>query len=142
MGSQTSSVVLCMQNRTRLDLGPELLVSKLEIWSQTSSVDLCIRQNSVLSTRITSLYGSQTSSVDLCTQNSVLRTKIKSLWVPDLICGFVHAKQRDFSTRITSLYGSQTSSVDLCTQNSVLSTRKTSLYGSSPHLWICAKQRL
>ena len=64
-------------------------------------------QNSVLSTRITNLYGSQTSSVDFSTHNSVLSTT-------------------------TRLYEFQFSSVDLCTQNSVLSTRITSLYGSQP----------
>ena len=76
----------------------------------------------------------------------------KSLWVPDIICRFVHAKQRDlhqndksiwvpalicgfcmqnsdFWTRITSLYVSQTSPVVLCLQNKVICTRMTSLYG-------------
>ena len=71
--------------------------------------------------------------------------KLQALWVPELTCGFVHAKQRaehqnyksqrepahmccfciqkwDFRTRITSLYGSKTSSVDLCKQNCFLST--------------------
>ena len=72
-------------------------------------------QNSMLSTKITSLYGNQTSPVVLCMQNSVLRFKINlsqlssvvfacktgtlgpELQVsmePDLTCGFVHAKQR------------------------------------------------
>ena len=62
-------------------------------------------QNSVLTTRIASLYLSQTSSVDLCMQNSVL------------------------TTRIASLYVSQTASVDLCKQNSFINTKITSLYG-------------
>ena len=107
-------------------LASELLVSG----SQTSPVDLCNR-NGVLTTRIASLYLSQTSSVHFCEQNSL---PYKSLWVPDLTCGFVKAKQRpwhqnnkspwvpaitcgfcvqnrDFRTRIASLYGSQTSPV-------------------------------
>ena len=120
-------------------LPPELIVS---IGPRSPSMDLC-KQNKVLSTKITSLYRSQTSPVDLCTQN------------------------RDFRTRITSLYGSQTLPVVLCIQNSVLTIRIASLYGSqlssvvfackttklgpelqvsmspSPHLWFLhAKQRL
>ena len=49
-----------------------------------SSVDLCM-QNSVLTTRIASLYVSQTSPVDLCKQNSFLSTKITSLYGSVLI---------------------------------------------------------
>ena len=63
-------------------------------------------QNSMLTTRIASLYVSQTASVDLCMQNSVLTTSIASLDV------------------------SQTTSVDLCKQNSFINTKITSLYGS------------
>ena len=72
-GSQTSPVVLCMQNsviRTR--------ITSLH-WSQTSPVVLC-RQNSVISARITSLYGSQTSPVVLCMQNKVISMRIVSLY--------------------------------------------------------------
>ena len=65
-------------------------------------------KNSVISTRISSLYGSQPSSVVLCIHNS------------------------DIMTRINSLYGSQTSPVVLGMQNSVISTRNTSLYESQP----------
>ena len=65
-------------------------------------------QNSVISARITSLYGSQPSSVVLCIQKS------------------------DFRTRIACLYRSQTSPVILCMQNSVPCIRITSLYGSQP----------
>ena len=63
-------------------------------------------QSSVIRTRITSLFGSQTSPVVLCMQYSV-------------IC-----------TRMTCLYGSQTSPVVLCTQYSVICTGFTSLYWS------------
>ena len=51
----------------------------------------------------------------------------KSVRVPALICGFVHAKQR-LKTRITSLCWSKTSPVGLCMQNSVLTTIIASLY--------------
>ena len=73
-------------------------------------------QNSDFRTRITSLYGSQTSPMVFCIQNGDFSTRIaspywsqpssevfackiatfqnyKSLWVPDLSNGFLHAKQ-------------------------------------------------
>ena len=67
-----------------------------------------VHANSVISTRITNLYGFQPSSVVLCIQNSDLRTKI------------------------TCVYGSHTSPVIFCLQNSVPSTRNNSLYSSQP----------
>ena len=73
------------------------------LWVPTSPVVLCI-QNSVICTRMTSLYWFQPLSVVLCMQNS------------------------DFRTRLTSLCGSQTSCVVLTTHNSVLSTRIKRLY--------------
>ena len=74
---------------------------------QTSPVVLCM-QNSMISTRITSLYGFQPSSVVLCIQNS------------------------DLMTTIAPVYGSQTSPVIFYIQNRVPSIRITSLYGSQP----------
>ena len=63
--------------------------------SQPSSVVLCIHNSDIL-TRINSLYGSQTSPVVLYMQNSVISTRItKYPWVPDLTCRFVYAKQRN-----------------------------------------------
>ena len=79
----------------------------------------------------------------------------KTLLVPALTCGFVHAKQRllglnykslrvkditcrfcmqnsAFWTRVTSLYGSHAWPVVLCMYNSGLNIRITSLYGSQP----------
>ena len=110
-------------------------------------------QNSVISTWNTSLYGSQPSSVVFACKTATFNLEYKSLWVPDLTCRFVYAKQRDLHknkmtirvpaltcgfvhakqrlwNRITNLYGSQTSPVDLCRQYSVISTRNTCLYGS------------
>ena len=78
----------------------------------------CI-QNNAFSTRIASLYGSQPSSVVVALKTAPLAPELqvsmgpslhlyflhakqrildqnyKSLWVPDLSCRFVHAKQRD-----------------------------------------------
>ena len=76
-------------------------------------------QNSAFRTRIASLYGSQPSSVVFALETATLAPEFqvsmgrsphlwflhakqrlldqnyKSLWVPDLTCRFMHAKQRD-----------------------------------------------
>ena len=79
----------------------------------------CVHENSVIRTRISSLYVSQTASVVLSTHNCVLNTKIKRL------------------------YWFQLSPVVLCMQNSDFRTRITSLCGSKPNLWFLrAKQRI
>ena len=72
-GSQTSPIVLCMQNIvicTRMTS---------QYGFQTSSVVLS-KHNSVLSTRIKRLYWFQSSSVVLCMKNSAKRTRITSLF--------------------------------------------------------------
>ena len=124
-GSQPSSVVLCIQNSdcmTRItcsvlvptssmvfaskteNFGPELRVSM----GPRPQLSFCACKTGVITTRITSLYWSQTSPVVVCLQNG------------------------DFRTRLTSLYGSQTSPVILCKKNSMISTRNSSLHGSQP----------
>ena len=76
-------------------------------------------QKSEISTRITSLHGSQTSPAVLCIQNS------------------------DFSIRITSLYGSQPSSVVFACKMGTFGAELQVSIGPSPHLRILhAKQRL
>ena len=165
-GSQTSPVDLWMQNsvliiqndaflllpdltcrfvRSKQRLASELLVSMgprphLSVFacktacfstritslygSQTSPVVLCIHNSDIIAPELTSLYGSQTSPVVLCMQNSVIRSRITSLlWVPDFTCRFVHAKQRLLRSRNTSLYWSQTSPMVFCIQNCDFSTR-------------------
>ena len=122
--------------------------------SQTSPVIFCM-QNSVPSIRITSLYGSSPHLWFSHPKQRLLDLNSKSLSVPDIICRFVPAMQRDshqnylslwvpahicnfcmqnsdFCTRITTLYGSQTSPVLLCIQNSMICTRISSLYGIQP----------
>ena len=99
---------------------------------QTSPVVLCI-QNGVISTRITSLYGSQPSSVAFPCKIATFGTPYKSLWVPDLNCRFVLSNSV-ISTGITSLYGFQPSSVVLCNQNSDLKTKLHVSMGPRPHL--------
>ena len=133
-------------------------------------------QNSMISTWITCLYVSQLSSVVFACKTAHFGPELqvsmgprphlsfktptfgpayKSLWVPDITCPFVLAKQRDehlnylslcvpalicgfymhnsdFWTRNTSFYGYQTSPVVLYMQIIVISTRITSLYGFQP----------
>ena len=110
-------------------------------------------QNSMISTRITSLHGSQTSPVVSCMQNNVIRFRNTSFYGPQpssvvYACKtatlgpelqvsmgprphlFFFIQNSDFSIGITSLYGSHTAPVVLCMKNGVISTRKTSLQGS------------
>ena len=113
-------------------LGPILHVS---MGPRPHPVILRLR-NSMHSIRITSLYGSQTSSVILCMQYIVISTRLhESLWVPALICRFVHAKQRDFCTRITSLYGPRPHLWFYACKTAWLSIRITIVsMGPRPHL--------
>ena len=57
-------------------------------------------QNSVISTWFTSLYGSQPSSVVFACKTATFGPVYESLWVPDLTCRFVPAKQRDLHLNI------------------------------------------
>ena len=87
-------------------------------------------QNSVICTRMTSLYGFQPSSVFFFHAKQRLYDQTyKTVWGPDLIYGFC-IQNSDFWNRITNLYESQTSPVVLCGQYGVIRTRITCLYGS------------
>ena len=112
-------------------------------WSHTSPVISCI-QNIVISTRINSLYGSQPSSVVLCIQNSDIYNqnyksllvpsphlsfcafKIacfsnqnnKSVWVPALICDFVHVNTATLWPELQVCVGPRPHLWVLCMQNS------------------------
>ena len=86
--SQTKSVLLSTHNwvlSTRI---------KGLYWFQPSPVVLCM-QISDFSTWITSLYWSQPSSVVFACKTATFGPAYKSLWVPDLTCGFVHTKKLD-----------------------------------------------
>ena len=90
----------------QVSMGPSphlwFLHAKQDFWiwiinlygSQTSPMVLWM-QNSVISSRNTSLHGSQTSSEVFQEKQRLLDQNYKSLWVPDLTCRFVHAKQCD-----------------------------------------------
>ena len=64
------------------------------LWVPDITCSFCM-QNSVISIRITSLYGSQPSSMFFACKQRLLEQNYKSLWVPDHTCRFVHAKQLD-----------------------------------------------
>ena len=71
-------------------LEPKLHISKgprLHLWF------LHAKQSPTI--RITSSYGSSPHLWFLHATQRLLDQKNKSLWVPDMICRFVHAKQRD-----------------------------------------------
>ena len=78
---------------------------------------------------ITSLYVSQISPVVLGMHYSVISTRYTCLYGSEsFIFGF-SPQNSAFWSRITSLYGSQTSPIVLCMQNGVICIRMTSLYG-------------
>ena len=138
MGSnKPSPVVLWMQNRdfrTRLTS-----VCKAQTQTFICGFWRPIMQNSVLSTRITSLYGSQTSPVVLCMQTACLASELLVSMLSQPSSVVFACKTADFWTRITSLYGYKTSPVVLCMHNSAwLAPELQVSMGSSPHLWFCA----
>ena len=89
-------------------------------------------QNIVISTRNTSLYGSQTSPVVVCMKNSLFRIRMTSPLRFQPTSVVLCLQYIDFRTRHTSLYASQTSSVVFSTHNSVLSSRIKRLYWFQP----------
>ena len=95
-------------------------------------------QNSVISARNTSLYGSQTSPVNLCMQNSVPSIRITSLYGSQPSSVVLCIQKRAFRSRIACLYRSHHSSADLCIQKSDFRTLVACLHGSKPHLCLCA----
>ena len=123
-GSQTSPVVLCVQNcvistRNTSHSGSQpssvFFACKIPTFGSELQVSMgpsphlwFLHAKQRLRTIITSLYWSQTSTFDLCIQN------------------------RDFRTRITSRYWSQPSYVVLCNHNGDIMTRINSLYGYRP----------
>ena len=133
-GSQTSPVLLCMQNSvicTKMTSSHGL---------QPSSVVLCM-QNSDFRTRITSLCRWIDPNLwFLHAKQRLLDQNNKSPWVPALIYGFCF-QNSDFWIRITNLYGSKTSPVVLCMYNSGLNIRITCLYGSQPSSVVSAYKK-
>ena len=89
-GFQPSHVVLCIQ---KSDFRTTIACL---YGSQTSPVILCM-QYSVISTRFTCLYRSQPLSVVSHAKQRLLDRSNKSLWVPDIICRFVHEKECDMN---------------------------------------------
>ena len=92
-------------------------------------------KTSVISSRISSLYGSQTSSVVFCMRNSdwfVPELQVSMSPRPHLMWFFA-CKRVTVWPELTSLYTSQTTPVvELCMQNNENSIRITSHYRSRP----------
>ena len=122
--SNTSSVVFA---RKTAWLASELLVS------MGPSPHVCILDgNGAFWIGITSLYVSQVSPVVLGTHYSVISTRYTCLYgSQSFIFGF-STQNIAFWSRITSLYGYQNSPAILWMQKSVISLRITSLNGSQP----------
>ena len=95
-------------------------------------------QNNDFWARITSLYRYHTSPIVLCMQNSVISTRITCLYGSQLSFVVFGGK----TARITSLYWSQTSPVVLCTQNRAISIRITSLHRFQPSSVVFACKRV
>ena len=131
------------------------LTSELLVSMGPSPLQWFLHAKSVISLRITSLYGSQPSCLvfgckaanfwpewqfSIDPSHNLWFYACKTAWLaPELqvsmglsprLCS-LHAKQRLW-TRITSFYGSQTSPVLLCMQNSVICTKMTSSHGFQP----------
>ena len=134
-GSQTSLMVFSFKRGTlaqelQVSMGPSpylwfcalttaTLASELLVSMVPALICAFCRQNSVISTKINSLHGSQTSPVVLCIQNNVI------------------------SIRITSLYGFKPSSVVFAIKRETFGSELQVSMGPSPHLWFLhAKQRL
>ena len=83
-------------------------------------------------TRKTFLYRSQASPVVLCMQYSVISTRITTLYGFQPSSAVFYIQNCGFRTNIACLYGSQTYPVILCLQNIVPSISNTNLYGSQP----------
>ena len=104
----------------------DLWTSKTSLYGSQTWPFVLHMYDYVISTRITRLYGSQPSSVGFACKTVTFGPVYESLWVPDLTCRFVHAKERDMH-KIKTLYGLQLSPVVLCMQNSDFRSRITSL---------------
>ena len=132
-GSQTSSVLLSMQN--------SVICSKMTSSHgfQPSSVVLCMK-NSDFWSRITGLCGSQTSPVVLCLQNSVMRLR---LYRSQPLSVFFACKTASFGAELQVSMGPRPHlSFCACTTSCLTSELPVSM-GPRPHLWILiAKQRL
>ena len=118
-GSLTSPVVLCMQNSVisiRITGGPSpqlwLLDAKQRLYGfQPSHVVLCIQNQRLLEGNNKSLWVPDITCRFVCAKQRDLHQNDKSIWVPALICAFFFMQSSDFRTRLTSLYLSQPSSV-------------------------------
>ena len=93
-----------------------------------ASPDIFCMQISMISIKITSLYGSQPLCVVFTCKTATFGHELLDSIGPSPLLWFFHSKQRLLDQH-TGLYGYQTSPVVSCIQNSMISTRNTSFYG-------------
>ena len=88
-------------------------------------------KNSMISIRITSLYGSQPSSVGFAWKSGTFGSELQVYWSQTSPVDF-WMQNSVLRSRMTLVYWSQPSSVVLCIQNSDFNIRITSLSRSQP----------
>ena len=129
-GSQPSSVVFAIKTAT---LGPELQVSIGPIphlWFFAFKMG-------TLAPELQVSMGPSRHLRFLHAELRLLDQIYQSLWVPAIICGFVH-KNSDFSISITSLYGLQPSFVSFACKTATLGPEIQVSMGPRPHQWFFA----
>ena len=113
------------------------LTSELLVSMGPSPLQWFLHAKSVVSIRITSLYGSQPSCLVLDAKQRLFYRNNKSLWVPAITCGFMHAKQRDYHLNYRCLWVSALVCV-FCMPNSTFGPELQVSMGPRPHLSFCA----
>ena len=126
-GSQTSPVVLCVQNS----------VMRLRLYvSQPSSVVFACKTAWLASESLVSMVPSPHVWF-LDAKQWLFDPNNRSLWVPDVTCRFVHAIQRDQHLHYWSLWVPAVI-CGFCMQNSNFWTRVPVSMGTRPHMSFCA----
>ena len=129
-GSQTSPVVLCMQNNL-------ISIRNTSLYGSQPSCLVFAKKTATLDQNYKSLCVTDFTYVFWHSKQRLWHQNCKSLWVSSLICGF-YIQNSYFSTRIASLYGSQLSSVDFACKTATFESELQVSMGPRPHLSFCA----
>ena len=121
-GSQTSPVVLCIQNSV---INTVSIGFSPHLWFWTF-------KTATLEPKLHISIGARPHLWFCAYKIECLASELSVSMGPSPHLWFLDAKKNEFWIRITSLHGSQTWPVVLCMQNSVISTGNTSLHGSQP----------
>ena len=134
-GSQTSPVVVCMQNN-------EINIRNASLYEYQPSSVLFACKTATLWPELQVSIGPTPHLWFFAFKTATLSPELQVTMGPSPHLWFLHAKQ-DFWIWIINLYGSQTSPMVLWMQNSVISGRNTSLHWSQTSSEVFqAKQRL